>query len=209
MDREVGDKDFPIWLLGDSNPTNWQDILITPLDPRHPARHNIWTPVLEVIQDRVFRAEKRRIDSSKLYIRNAIEDPSRKPEKNTLNWNQELQLEVSDLANLLNKHKPIFLLCFGAFSYEFCRRSQNLQPQSYDVWGARSMGDNFRSVINDFSLKSINILPLLHVSISRGRFIESHNYFSDDIGGNYFEHTGNLLSDKFIEHKDELDIWLS
>jgi hypothetical protein len=42
----VGDPDFPIWLLGDSNPKGWQSVLETPLDPRHPARHNIWTPVL-------------------------------------------------------------------------------------------------------------------------------------------------------------------
>jgi hypothetical protein len=35
MNIEVGNKEFPVWLLGDSNPKNWQDVLITPLDPRH------------------------------------------------------------------------------------------------------------------------------------------------------------------------------
>lgn len=37
MKPQVGDPDFPIWLLGDSNPKGWQSVLETPLDPRHPA----------------------------------------------------------------------------------------------------------------------------------------------------------------------------
>ncbi|MBK8048508.1 MAG: hypothetical protein IPK16_16155 [Anaerolineales bacterium] len=68
MNRDVGDKTCPIWLLGDSNPSNWQDVLVTPLDPRHPARHSIWTPVLDVMQDRVFRKQRLRIDTSSIYI---------------------------------------------------------------------------------------------------------------------------------------------
>lgn len=74
MDRETGDPHFPIWLLGDSNPRNWENHLKTPLDPRHPARHNIWTPILDEIQDRLFRRLRMRLDTSKMYIRNAIED---------------------------------------------------------------------------------------------------------------------------------------
>jgi hypothetical protein len=51
MAADVGNKNFPIWLLGDSNPERWQGELKTPFDPRHPVRHNIWTSILDVIQD--------------------------------------------------------------------------------------------------------------------------------------------------------------
>ena len=58
MKKEVGSKSFPIWLLGDSNPEQWQNKLDEPLDSRHPIRHNIWTSVLNVIQDRIFREHR-------------------------------------------------------------------------------------------------------------------------------------------------------
>ena len=41
MLKEYGSKNFPIWLLGDSNPINFHQKLTYPLDPLHPARHNI------------------------------------------------------------------------------------------------------------------------------------------------------------------------
>jgi hypothetical protein len=42
-----------IWLLGHSYPEAWVHVLNEPLDPRHPTRHNIWTPVLDRLQERV------------------------------------------------------------------------------------------------------------------------------------------------------------
>lgn len=59
MKKDIENKAFNIWLLGDSNPKNWDSILETPLDPRHPARHSIWTPVIDVIQDQAFRELKK------------------------------------------------------------------------------------------------------------------------------------------------------
>ena len=52
MAAEHNDPRFPIWLIGDSNPKNWENRLSYPLDARHPARHSIWTPVLDAMQDR-------------------------------------------------------------------------------------------------------------------------------------------------------------
>ena len=40
MREYAGDPECPIWLIGDSPPEAWVDRLATPLDPRHPARHN-------------------------------------------------------------------------------------------------------------------------------------------------------------------------
>ncbi len=50
MGKESGDKKSPIWLLGDSNHEGWEYYLETPFDRRHPAIHNIWTPVIDIIQ---------------------------------------------------------------------------------------------------------------------------------------------------------------
>jgi hypothetical protein len=82
MKDEDGDKKFAIWLLGDSNPKNWQHVLDVRFDPKHPARHSIWTPVLETIQEYVFVTRKNRVKTSPIYVRNAIEDPVDKPLSN-------------------------------------------------------------------------------------------------------------------------------
>jgi hypothetical protein len=209
MEKEVGNKIFGIWLLGDSNPNNWQDILVTPFDPRHPARHSIWTPVLDVIQDRVFRVCKSRVDTTSLYIRNAIEDPNSRPSKNAIDWNKELNREVEDLSELLYQHRPTLLLCFGAFSFEFARRALKEEPkQKSNNWGAKTLGEQFKQRMNEFEPTKINAIPLLHTSISRGRFIESHNYFSGQDGGNYFEFVGNSIADKLIQYQTDLPIWI-
>jgi len=112
MEKEIGNKDFAIWLLGDSNPKNWQDILLAPLDPRHPARHSIWTSVLDVIQDEVFRRCRTRVDTSAIYIRNAIEDPSMKPPSDTVDWKEDVISYIDELSKLLKQHRPILLFCF-------------------------------------------------------------------------------------------------
>lgn len=210
MEKEVGNKDYAIWLLGDSNPKNWQDILVTPLDPIHPARHSIWTSVLDVIQDRVFRLCRTRVDTSSIYIRNAIEDPNRKPTSNTVVWKEDMVLSIDELSDLLTQHHPILLVCFGAFSFEFARRALKQEPkQAFGNWGAESLGIQFRQRISEFEPKSINVLPLLHTSISRGKFIESHNYFSGQKGGNYFEFVGNAIADKLIQYKSDFHIWIT
>src|SRR4030065_460436 len=72
MELEAGNRDFPLWLIADSNPAKWEARLSTPLDPRHPTRHNIWTPVLDEMQDGIYRASRQRIDTSGIYVRNAL-----------------------------------------------------------------------------------------------------------------------------------------
>jgi hypothetical protein len=209
MQRQAGRPGFPIWLLGDSNPEHWQDILVTPLDPRHPARHSIWTPVLDVIQDRVYRKIRSRIDTTSIYIRNAIEDPASKPPGNRIDWLAAVAQEVDTFRQLLLQHRPMLVLCFGAFAFEFGRRAIAQEPKRpYVFWGARTLGDEFRRRVGEFNATATNVLPLLHTSISRGRFIESHNYFSDQEGGNYFEFAGQVIADMLIQHQMKLEIWV-
>lgn len=79
MKDSVGAPDFPVCLIADSPPKNWEEALDIPLDPRHPARHNIWSSVLCYMQEALYYDDKRRFDTSKLYIRNAIGNRDEKP----------------------------------------------------------------------------------------------------------------------------------
>lgn len=209
MDVESGNKAFPIWLLGDSNPTNWQKDLKSPLDPRHPARHNIWTSILDVVQDRVYRNCRLRIDTSTIYIRNAIGDPCNKPLGNCTGWDPAVEQGVTDLRQLLDQHCPTLLFCFGAFSFEFLRRSLGQVPAyPYQYWGAKNLGDEFRERMENFQLHAVNAIPLLHISISGGKFLKAHEYFTQQVDGNYFEYVGDKIANKLLEHADQLNIWI-
>jgi len=209
MDREIGNSGFPIWLLGDSNPPRWEKSLRTPLDPRHPIRHNIWTPVIDIVQDRVFRERSSRVDTSQLYIRNAVEDPTIKPKPAHIEWGKTAEIEVDVLRKLINGNKPQLILCFGAFAFEFARRALSQEPErNFGYWGARRLGEEFRQRINQFHPDFTNSLPLLHRSISGGKFIQSHDYFCAVEGANYFEFVGNNIADKLIEYHNQLPIWI-
>jgi hypothetical protein len=209
MIKEVGSKDFPIWLLGDSNPRNWAEKLLTPLDARHPAVHNIWTPILDVIQDKVYRQARLRVDTSDLYIRNAIEYPADKPQGSQKVWTEPVMNKLLELQTLLQQHHPVFLFCFGAFSYEFGRQAMGEDPQyNYNYWGAKRLGADFQKRIDHFQPRSTNIYPLLHASIARRKFIESHNYFCGFDGANYFDFVGTRIAEVLLRYKDNLDIWI-
>lgn len=209
MKKEAGDRNSEIWLLGDSNPKNWQAVLEAPFDPRHPARHSIWTPVLEAIQDRVFREYRDRVDTSSIYVRNAIEDPADKPRSNSVEWGTIAERELQGFREVVRENRPPMLISFGAFSFEFTRRALREEPKrSYCYWGARRLGHEFRQRVDQFDLAATNLFPLLHVSIARGRFVQSHDYFCNEEGANYFEFAGNLIARKLIEHRDKLRVWI-
>jgi len=209
MNRSVGDLDSTLWLLGDSNPKNWENDLTSPLDPRHPIRHNIWTSVLDVIQDRVYRENRSRVDTSSLYIRNAIADPAFKPKPHDLAWNASVQADLVELRQLLGEHKPVVLVCFGAFAFEFARRALNQTPaRNYGLWGAKELGVEFKRRIEAFNPQTTNALPLLHRSISGGRFLSSHDYFCEK-GANYFDVVGENIAAKLIAYRQQLRIWIA
>ena len=124
MEREHGNKEFPIWLLGDSEPQKWKKVLEFPLDERHPIRHNIWTSVIDPIQDILFRQLKVRINTSEIYIRNAITNPKNKPKQTDKTWvNQHIKEAINIFSNEIQNFQPIIIFCFGSFAYEFCCRS--------------------------------------------------------------------------------------
>ena len=209
MKRDTGNKAYCIWLLGDSNPKNWASILETPFDPRHPARHSIWTPVVDAIQDQVFRELRARIGTSQLYIRNAIENPFAKPKPNLKEWPEEVSREIIKFRKMVEKYRPKLLCSFGAFAFEFGRRVLNEElTRSYSYWGAKKLGFEFRNRIENFDVGKTNLIPLLHVSIARGRFIQSHDYFCNKDGANYFEYVGSAIASELIDHREDFSIWI-
>jgi hypothetical protein len=127
--HENSDPNSPIWLLGDSPSTNEQieklEPKIEPLDRRHPTRHTIWTPILDVIQRRLYKKHGRRLDDSKLYIQNAIFEFTN--EKKT----KKIVDGVENVKRLLAYNpKPLLILCFGQFTFECARRANNEKIRS-------------------------------------------------------------------------------
>lgn len=203
MTREIGDPACPLWLLGDSNPTAWEDKLESPLDPRHPARHSIVTPILDGVQDGLYRACGRRIETRGLYIRNAVTAADSKPGGAEELWDEGVYGQVVELRNLLEAKTPPIVLTFGAFSFEFARRAIGLEPAwRYGHWGTDELGKAFRAAIKQFDPDRINVFPLLHITIARGRFLQAHEYFTRIKGGNYFEFVSHQLADRLRAHWD-------
>ena len=190
---ESGERTNPIWLL---------------FDPRHPIRHDIWTPILDEVQDKVYRQIHRRVDTSKILIRNAINNSLLVP--NTLNWwADEVVAEIELFREIALEHKPKILISFGAFAYEFVRRVYKTRPKKGPKhWGTSILGDEFRSSIENFDINTTNRIPLLRRVIASGNYIEAHNYFCHNQGENYFNYVGIKIAEKIIENKNDLQIWI-
>ena len=128
MKRTHGPETSAIWLLADSNPAAWQKKLEGPLDRRHPTRHNIWTPIEQVIQRHLFEQCGSRM-TDELFIRNAVEDAADKSR------NEPLAQEITEYRRLLSYHKPVLVLCFGEFAFEFARRAQQEEGRTSSAAG--------------------------------------------------------------------------
>ena len=208
MRRESGNRNSAIWLIGDSSPPNWSELLEGPLDSRHPARHNIWTPVLEGIQRQVFVGDRLRVDDSQLYVRNAVHDRKDKPPDSALEWDSKLLEETVGFGKLLRAHVPTLVFTFGAFAFEFARRSLERETRRrFSYWTTLSLGAEFRQKVEEFDPGTVNVFPLLHVSIARGRFLKSHENFTQESNGNYFDFVGREIGALLLRHKDALNIW--
>ena len=208
MKKEQNSRDFPIWVIGDSPPRNFADRLEYPLDKKHPARHNIWTSVVDEIQENLYRADQRRFLSGQVYFRNAVSDLNLKPKATTTNWQYGVNRELNQFTGLVKESHPIAVFSLGAFSFEFCGRALGNTPTPFRNWGARRLGDAFRLAVENFDFASVNLIPLLHVSISRGRFLEAHDYFCGSGGGNYFEYVGREICALLTSHLSRADIWM-
>ena len=144
MNRDSGSRSFPIWLIGDSSPKNWEADLVDPLDSKHPARHNIWTPIVEGIQSQLYVSMGKRLRTEDIYIRNAVHRASEKPRGTALEWSFDLEAETSELARLLDSHSPKLVFTFGSFAFEFARRSQEETPRPSRYWTTEPLAKQAR-----------------------------------------------------------------
>lgn len=198
MDRTDGSPKSLVWLVADSNPVKWQKHLAVPLDRRFPTPHNIWTPIAYVIQRRLFRECRIRL-ADNFYVRNAVEDPADKGNK------ERLDEEIAIFRGLMGgNNQPLFVLCFGQFAFEFVRRARQEVPQlDFRDWTVPRLAKEFRDRICAFRVDEVNVLPLLHKVVAQ-RFIQCHREFSgdnDDYKNNYFEYVGEQIAGALIEHR--------
>ncbi len=194
MARESGSRSCPIWLL---------------VNPKHPSvRYYIWTPVLAIIQDKVFREIHKRIDTSDIFIWNVVRESGLVP--NTLNWwGAEVDAEIESFRALVLEHKPKLLITFGAFPYEFLRRVYELKPQKGPkYWGTAKLREEFESSIENFDITETNRIPLLRRVVESGKFIEGNNYYCQEDVENYFCYVGTKIAEKIIANQDGLTNWV-
>ena len=209
MQLETGCKHSQIWLIGDSPPPRWEERLTEPLDPRHPSRHNIWTPIADGIQEKVFQATGQRVDTRRIYVRNAVSNYEKKRDVKSEGWSK-LQLETTEFKKLLDTYKPPLVFTFGAFSFEFANRSlERNEREAHTNWNTIQLGNEFRRAVRAFSPSDVNVIPLLHASIARGKFLESHHYFTGDVDGNYFDYVAQEISELLLKHGDSLSAWIN
>ena len=126
-----------------------------------------------------------------------------------MEWDPKLLEETDDLGKLLEMYEPTLVFTFGAFAFEFARRSLSREPRkSFSYWTTRRLGEEFRQSVKGFSPREVNVFPLLHVSIARGRFLKSHEYFTGESNGNYFDFVGREIGTLLLKYKDTLSVWV-
>jgi len=207
MKRSDGKECAPLWLLGDSNPLEWENKLKVPFDSRHPIRHNIWTSIYDVVQRHVYLQNRQRIKDDAFYIRNAITDSKKKPKAHSLEWDEYVNIEIRDLRNLIQKNTPRIIFTFGSFSFEFARRSfERLPAHNFGYWNTKQLGVEFRS--QQTSETETMVIPLLHRSIAGGHFLSGHREFCQIEDMNYFEYVGQHIAGLLLELEDHQKIWI-
>jgi hypothetical protein len=165
------------------------------------------------MQTALYCQDKRRFATDSLYIINAVKNPASKPKATDVDWLPELKDKASMLGFKLSDCQPKVVITFGAFAFEFVRRTLNEEPlRPFGYWTTKRLGDEFKRRVASFDPSVMNVLPLLHVSISRGRFLESHKYFVGEGAEeppNYFKFVGTALADLLLRQGKKLPIWVS
>ncbi|NMF96160.1 hypothetical protein GPA27_01960 [Aromatoleum toluolicum] len=203
--KSSGDISSSVWLIGDSNPQGWSKELDVALDPKHPTRHSIWTPILNEIQGYAFSAG-RRVDCSKIHIRNAISNHRLRPSTEA-EW-ARLEKRLCSFRERFSRSRPKLILTFGGFAFEFCRRAielpvENEKFKRYTSWTVKGLAKEF----HERSSPPKTIVPLLHASIARGKFLDCHEAYTSSKTGNYFSHVGKILAERLLVHHENEDIW--
>ena len=194
MMKESGDKSCPIWLL---------------VNPKYPVvRDDIWNPILDKIQDAVYRKLRKRIDTRNIFIKNVSSDIGIVP--NPLNLRAvEITKEIAILRESVFENNPKILITFGKITYEFVRRVLEISPEEGPkYWSTANLGDEFERSITNFDINQTNKIPLPGRVVRGGKSIKDREYSSWEDSENYFRDIGTKIADRIIENKDDLKIWI-
>jgi hypothetical protein len=137
-----------IWLLGHSYPKNWVHMLNEPLDPRHPTRHSIWTPVLDRLQEQVYGdGKRRRLGVRKCYICNAA---SKQSEGEAPDWKwmgTSIPARITKFGAYMDQYRPPIVITFGADVYRFAMSALPLPDGQTRSLEADELGHRFRRTV--------------------------------------------------------------
>lgn len=197
----------PIWLVGHSYPGKWVADLKAPLDPRHPTRNSIWTPVLESIQHEVYRGgHRRRFDMDKAFVFNA----AAKQEHGTLpDWSDDaMKVRGKILSNYFEKYRPPIVITFGRDVYRFVMQAK--EGNSSPLMKADELGKSFQRAVLNYDPDEINVFPLLHQYVAMKGWTSAGEFYSidGDINANYFGITGTSIGRILNLYGSELPIWV-
>ena len=188
---ESGDKSSPIWLI---------------INPNYPTvRQEVWIPILEIIQDRVYRKLHNRIGTEHIYIKSTVSDLGRVPSSNR----EEISEGNKILMESILRFQPKILITFGSLTYELINRLIDQRSEKgYQYWGSADLELEFERSILNFDVDQINKIPLPRHLKKVGRNIEDHNYFVGENSEDYIQKAGTKIADRIIENKDYLNIWI-
>jgi len=187
MKNESGDRSCPIWLL---------------VNPKYPNDvYDIWTPILYEIQDKVYRKLHARIDRGNIFIMNAGSDIGRAP--STLNCRTaEVAEEIVKLRESVLEHQPKLLITFGSITNEFVRRIFDTRTENGPkYWNTTNLGDEFERSITNFDITRTNWIPIIRRATKSGKI-------DWDDSENYYHYVATKITDRIIENKDSLKIWI-
>lgn len=194
MKNESGDKSCPIWLL---------------INVKSPsARYDIWNPIIDGIQDKVYRKLRKRIDTQRIYMKNVVSDIG--IVSKTMNgWATEVANEIEILKKSVFEYQPKIIITFGTLTQELVRRFFEISPEEGPMyWSTTNLGAEFERSIANFDINQTNLIPLPRRVIKNGNFIEDSTYSSWEDGENYFRDVAAKIAEKIFENKDSLDIWI-
>lgn len=196
MEKECGDRTNPIWLL---------------VNPKYSSvRHDIWTPILEEIQDKVYRKLHTRIDTKNIFIKNTISDigivsnPSNR-------WATKVAEadEIKQLRDIILEHQPKIIITFGILTCELVRHIFEISPEKGPrYWNTTNLEDEFERSIANFDINKTNRIPLPRRVMKSDKALEDCDFSIWEDINNYFRDIGAKIADKFIEHKDSFKIWI-
>ncbi|MDQ7092520.1 hypothetical protein REC12_02830 [Desulfosporosinus sp. PR] len=189
---EAGDRSSQIWLL---------------VNPKYPAVcRDIWIPILEVIQDKVYRQLHKRIDTKRIFIKNAVSDIGTVSRLSNL-CSAEIAEEIAILRKSILKHQPKILVTFGPVTYELVRRMLEINQEGPKYWNTVDLENEFERSMADFDINRTNKIPLPRRVMVQGKFIDEGNDFWEDCD-NYFAEIGTKIAARIMENKDSLNIWI-